>query len=72
MAQAARKRTEKVVAKRRPSRGHALSKKDAAKKLAAMIEEHMSDLGLSDEEKNTRVAKFSEHVDQALANRAKP
>lgn len=72
MAQAARKLTEKVGAKRMPSHGRSLSKKDAAKKLAALIEEHMSDLGLSEEEKNIRVAKFSEHVDQALANRAQP
>jgi hypothetical protein len=36
-----------------------------------MIEQHMADIGLSEEEKNLRVAKFSEHVDQAVASRAK-
>ncbi len=71
MAQAARKRSEKVVTKRASERSRVLSKKDAAKKLAAMIEEHMAELGLSEGEKNLRVAKFSEHVDQAIAKRAR-
>jgi hypothetical protein len=72
MAQLARKAIEKASAKRTPGRSRTLSKKDAAKKLAAMIEQHMSELGLSDKEKNIRVAKFSEHVDHAIASRAKP
>jgi hypothetical protein len=36
-----------------------------------MIEEHMTDLGLPEAEKNRRVARFGERVDRAIANRAK-
>jgi hypothetical protein len=62
MAQPARKQTEKVVTKRASSRHLVLSKKETAKKLATMIEEHMTELGMSEEEKNRRVAKFGERV----------
>jgi uncharacterized protein YjiS (DUF1127 family) len=71
MAQPARKRTERASSKPAPSRKSASSKKDVARQLASMIEQHMADIGLSEEEKNLRVAKFSEHVDQAVASRAK-
>jgi hypothetical protein len=36
-----------------------------------MIEEHMTELGLSDQEKNERVARFSERVNVAIARHAK-
>jgi hypothetical protein len=36
-----------------------------------MIEEHMSDLGLSEEEKNRRVARFSKRVDLAIESHAR-
>jgi len=36
-----------------------------------MIEEHMSDLHLSEEEKNLRVARFGKRVDLAIENHAK-
>jgi len=47
------------------------SRNQAATKLASMIEEHMADLRLSEQEKNRRVARFSERVDLAIAKRAK-
>jgi hypothetical protein len=73
MAQPARKKTEKMAAKGALRRGtvQATSKENAAGKLASMIEEHMSDLGLSEEEKNLRVARFAKRVDSAIENRAK-
>jgi len=71
MAHAARKR-EKVTIKR-PSHPRAAtsSKKDAAGKMASMIEAHMTDLQLSETEKDTRVARFGERVDRAIASRAR-
>lgn len=71
MAEPARKRAEKVIAKRVKRHGPALSKKDAAKTLASMIEQQMADLHLSEQEKSRRVAKFGERVDRATANHAK-
>jgi hypothetical protein len=70
MAQPARKRTERTVAKRAPNRNN-LSGKDAAKKLASMIAQHMTDLGLPEEKRNRRVAKFGERVSRAIASHAK-
>jgi hypothetical protein len=72
-AQPARKKTEKMAAKRRSRRGavEAISKENAAGKLASMIEEHMSGLGLSEKEKNRRVARFSERAEAAIESHAK-
>jgi hypothetical protein len=36
-----------------------------------MIEQHMSDLGLSEEEKNLRVTRFGKRADLAIENHAK-
>jgi hypothetical protein len=47
------------------------SKANAATKLASLIEEHMSDLGLSEEEKDLRVARFAKRADLAIEGRAK-
>jgi hypothetical protein len=73
MAQPARKKTEKMASKRASGRGvgQAISKENAAGKLASMIEEHMSNLGLSEDEKNLRVARFAKRADLAIANHAK-
>ena len=73
MAQPARKKTEKMPTKRTSQRGalDVSSKKNAASKLASMIEHHMSDLGISEEEKNLRVAKFGKRVDVAIEPHAK-
>lgn len=46
-------------------------KEKAASKIAAIIEQHMCDLGLSEEEKNLRSARFVRRVDAAIENRAK-
>ena len=51
--------------------GGRMSKSDAAGKLASAIEGHMSELGLSEEEKNERVSRFTDRVRSALAPRAK-
>lgn len=48
-----------------------LSRKDALRKMASIVEEHMSEMGLSDDQKNARVARFSKRVDRAIAARAK-
>jgi hypothetical protein len=51
--------------------GPATSKENTASKLASIIEEHMSDLGLSEDEKNLRVSRFAKRADLAIANHAK-
>jgi hypothetical protein len=71
MAEPARKRAEKIVARRTPGRKVPRSKKDTAKALASMIEQHLTDLGLPAEEKNRRVARFSERVDKATESHAR-
>ena len=73
MAQPARKKTGKMATKRTSRRGavELQSKENAAGKLASMIEEHMSDLGLSEDEKNLRVARFAKRADLAIASHAK-
>jgi hypothetical protein len=73
MAQPAGKKPGKMATKRasRRSSGQVTSKQNAAGKLATMIEEHMSDLGLSEEEKNLRVARFAKRVDLAIESHAK-
>jgi len=72
MAQQARKKTK--MAPNRASRRSAVeatSKEGAAGKLASMIEEHMSDLGLSEDDKNLRVARFVKRADLAIESHAK-
>jgi hypothetical protein len=71
MAEQARNRAVKIVAKRAPSRKVPRSKKDIAKTLASMIEQHLTDLGLPAEEKNRRVARFGERVDKATESHAR-
>jgi hypothetical protein len=71
MAQPARKKTTKMASRRASRRSAAASRENAAGKLASMIEEHMSDLHLSEEEKNLRVARFGKRVDLAIENHAK-
>jgi hypothetical protein len=73
MPQPARKKTQNAAAKRSPKLGAvgSTSKQQAAAKLASMLEEHMRDLGLSDEEKNLRVTRFSDRVDSAIERHAK-
>lgn len=73
MAQPARKKTQKMANKRTSRRGaiESASKANAAGELASLIEEHMSDLGFSEEEKNLRVARFGKRVDVAIESHAK-
>ena len=49
-----------------------LSRAQAAAKIASLIEEHMTECGLSEKQKNERVAGFSQRVDKATARHAKP
>jgi hypothetical protein len=44
---------------------------EAARKIAAIIEEQMSELNLSEGEKNKRVKNFGKRVDRAIQLRAK-
>jgi hypothetical protein len=73
MAQTARKKSAKMASKRRSRHGAAQtrSKENAAGKLASLIEQHMTDLGLSENEKNLRVARFVKRADLAIESRAK-
>jgi hypothetical protein len=47
------------------------NKTEAARKIAAIIEEQMSECGLSEREKNKRVKSFGKRVDRAIQLRAK-
>jgi len=51
--------------KKKPSRS------EAAAKIASLIEEQMTERGLSGEEKNERVERFGKRVDEATARHAK-
>jgi hypothetical protein len=46
-------------------------KTEAARKIASIIEEQMSELGLSESDKNKRVKSFGKRVDRAVKLRAK-
>lgn len=46
-------------------------KADAARKIAAIIEEQMTGCGLSEREKNKRVKNFGNRVDRAIQLHAK-
>jgi hypothetical protein len=70
MAQPARRKTAKMATRRTSKRG-AASRENTSGKLASMIEQHMSDLGLSEEEKNLRVTRFGKRADLAIENHAK-
>jgi hypothetical protein len=48
-----------------------LSKAEAARQMATLVETHMTERGFSEAEKNERVKKFVDRVDEAIANRAK-
>ena len=68
MNKPAHRKRQAASPSRSAKRGKALSsKREAAAKLASMIEDHMTDLGLSEQEKNDRVARFSERVNTVIA-----
>jgi hypothetical protein len=46
-------------------------KAEAARKIASIIEDHMSECGLSEREKDRRVKNFGKRVDRAIQLRAK-
>ena len=73
MVQPAGKKSGRMATKRAPRRspGKLTSKETAASKLASLIEEHMSDLGLSEKEKDRRVASFVKRTDLAIESHAK-
>jgi hypothetical protein len=48
-----------------------LSRKDAAKVLASLVEQNMERKGLADEEKNRRVGRFAAFVDNLKRSRRK-
>ena len=51
----------------RPRPERRLSKKEAARAIARLLEEHMDEMGLSEAEKNARTDAFSERVKRAEA-----
>jgi hypothetical protein len=73
MPQPDRKKAQNADPKRPPELGAegSSARQSAATKLASMLEEHMRDLGLSDEEKNLRVTRFANRVDSAIERHAK-
>jgi hypothetical protein len=54
----------------RPESRRKLSKKQAARAIARLLEEHMDELGLSEAEKNERVQLFAEDVKRVKASHA--
>jgi len=54
----------------RPQSRRKLSKKEAARAIARLLEEHMDEMGLSEAEKNERVRLFGEDVKRLKASRA--
>ena len=61
----------KTVARPEIDSQKGLSRSQAALRIASLVEEHMTERGLSEKQKNERVAKFGERVDEATAPRAK-
>jgi len=61
----------KTVAKPETDPQKRLSKPQAAAKIASLIEEHMTECGLSERQKNERVIEFGKRVDKATAHHAK-
>ena len=51
----------------RPQPKRKLSKKEAARAIARLLEEQMDEMGLSEAEKNARADAFSERVKRAVA-----
>jgi hypothetical protein len=49
-----------------------LSRPQAAAKIASLIEQHMTESGFSEKQKDERVAEFGKRVDKATARHAKP
>jgi hypothetical protein len=54
----------------RPRPGRKLSKKQAARAIARLLEEHMGEIGLSEEEKNARTTAFTATVKKLKILRA--
>lgn len=53
----------------RPRSVRKLSKKEAARAIACLLEEHMDEMGLSEEEKNARTDALTERVEKAKSSR---
>lgn len=54
----------------RPQPRRKLSKKEAARAIARLLEEHMDEMGLSEAEKNARTNAFVERVKKLKASRS--
>jgi len=54
----------------RPQPRRKLSRKEAARAIARLLEEHMEEMGLSEAEKNARTDEFVERVRKLKASRA--
>jgi hypothetical protein len=60
-----------LMASRGLSKPKTQSKTEAARTIASIIEEQMSECGLSEREKNKRVKSFGKRVDRAIQLHAK-
>jgi hypothetical protein len=55
-----------------PQRPRKLTRKQAAQKIARLLEEHMEEMGLTEDEKNARVKAFVEDVRKLKASLSAP
>jgi len=54
-----------------PQKEKKLSRQEAAKRIASLVETHMTESGFSEQEKNRRVAQFRKRVDGSIVPPAK-
>jgi hypothetical protein len=54
----------------RPRKGQKVSRKEAARAIAQLLEEHMDQMGFSETEKNVRTSAFAESVQKLKASRS--
>jgi hypothetical protein len=61
----------KTVARPEADSRKSLSRPHAAAKIASLVEEHMTECGLSEKQKDERVAEFGKRVDKTTGRHAK-
>jgi hypothetical protein len=54
-----------------PEKEKKLPRQEAAKRIASLVETHMTESGFSEREKNRRVAQFRKRVEASIARLAK-
>jgi len=71
LASERRARVASTAVSKQQSRQRKLSKREAAKKIVCLLEQHMEDRKLSEEEKNFKVGKFAARLDEIIERHAK-